>query len=253
MTFDQKTYMKEYRKRYMPSYMKVYKPSHINAFRRYDSDRYYRVKSGAIALLGGKCGLCWESESEFLTIDHVNNDGNVERSKLHHKQIFARIMNGSVDLKRYRVLCRNCNSGLANKLSLEKRSTSSHPLSDELCRKCGSEKILRTSNSATYGTRTKIECLKCIKIRNHGLRISALALFGSKCKCCCENHVTKLTFDHVNNDGSSMRSIDRCGTAYFYKNLLSKKLDSTVYQVLCWNCNYSKYLGDGLCVHQRKG
>jgi len=243
MTFDQKSYMKEYRKKYMPSY----RAANIEMFREFDKRRYHRVKNGAVALLGGQCAICEETESEFLTIDHVNGDGNSERSKLHHRQIWSRIVNKSVDLKRYRVLCRNCNSGLANELSLNNNPVSSHHFSGDACNKCGKPKLVRPS-----GKRKRIECPTCIKVRNQGLRIDAFTMFGSECKCCKERNVNKLTFDHINNDGSSMRPTDHCGTVYFYKRILSGKFISDVYQVLCWNCNFSKYLGDGLCVHQRE-
>ena len=45
------------------------------------STKQYRdgIFEATIAVLGGKCVWCGEFEKEFLTIDHVDNDGNSER------------------------------------------------------------------------------------------------------------------------------------------------------------------------------
>jgi len=30
------------------------------------------------------------------------------------------------------------------------------------------------------------------------------------------------------------------------------EVDLSRFQTLCWNCNFSKHLGDGVCVHVRQ-
>ena len=64
---------------------------------------------------GGRCCCCGEDTKEFLTIDHKNNDGCVERMELYGTQSgsgyrwFLKLIRDSVrdDLQ---VLCYNCNN-----------------------------------------------------------------------------------------------------------------------------------------------
>lgn len=70
---------------------------------------------------GNKCVCCGETERKFLTIDHVNNDGNKERAR--SKSELLRRRGGGVHIysrirkegypATYRVLCWNCNCGRA--------------------------------------------------------------------------------------------------------------------------------------------
>lgn len=66
----------------------------------------------------GKCACCGESLLQFLTIDHVNNDGHIER-KLHNNsgnieyiRLAKRIAANEVITDR-QLLCYNCNLGKA--------------------------------------------------------------------------------------------------------------------------------------------
>ena len=63
---------------------------------------------------GNKCACCGENTLDFLTIDHVNNDGNLEKwpagrrrsgNGLHTKIIKAGFPNT------FQLLCMNCNWG----------------------------------------------------------------------------------------------------------------------------------------------
>lgn len=59
---------------------------------------------------GNKCQCCGETEWEFLSIDHVNQDGHKER-KLHigGGAIYRHIRNQGFPKSKYRILCFNCN------------------------------------------------------------------------------------------------------------------------------------------------
>lgn len=69
------------------------------------------LRTSVMAAYGGKCNCCGETELSFLTIDHVNNDGSLEKSHergghgLYRKIIKA----GFPDI--YQILCFNCNLG----------------------------------------------------------------------------------------------------------------------------------------------
>jgi hypothetical protein len=63
-------------------------------------------------IYGGKCACCGESNRLFLTLDHINGDGNIERKAIQNRQY------GTVgkairepDKSKYQILCYNCNCG----------------------------------------------------------------------------------------------------------------------------------------------
>lgn len=61
-------------------------------------------------LYGGKCSCCGEDQWEFLTIDHVNGNGNKERKagfKIYHLR--KKLLIDGKPNPEYRVLCMNCN------------------------------------------------------------------------------------------------------------------------------------------------
>lgn len=75
-------------------------------FKRFRSE----LRQEVIKAYGGKCVCCGESHWQFLTLDHPNGDGQVDRAK--HRKIMGQIYawakkNGYPPI--YRVLCMNCN------------------------------------------------------------------------------------------------------------------------------------------------
>lgn len=60
---------------------------------------------------GYKCACCGETEYEFLTIDHVNNDGAQHRSRVGSRGIYRDIVKQGFPAGPYQVLCMNCNWG----------------------------------------------------------------------------------------------------------------------------------------------
>ena len=84
-----------------------YQQSQIN-LRRYS----VKLKELVIKKYGGKCQCCGETEPIFLTIDHVNNDGAIERKKRREygNSHYRRLLNEDLS-QNYQLLCRNCNWG----------------------------------------------------------------------------------------------------------------------------------------------
>lgn len=62
---------------------------------------------------GGRCACCGEPDHRFLTLDHIQNDGNVHREAYKCHQIYALAKKEGYPLGRYQILCFNCNSGRA--------------------------------------------------------------------------------------------------------------------------------------------
>lgn len=75
--------------------------------------------------------------------------------------------------------------------------------------------------------------------------------YGWICKCCGETGKSFLVIDHVNNDGYkdlAKAGYKRTGHV-LYKYIIDNNFPD-VYQVLCWNCNSSKHLNNGICEHK---
>ena len=68
------------------------------------------IRNDVIQAYGGKCACCGEIKSQFLTIDHTNNDGNIERKlfKRNAVAILKKIQKENYPSS-YQILCWNCN------------------------------------------------------------------------------------------------------------------------------------------------
>jgi hypothetical protein len=68
------------------------------------------IRAAVIALYGGRCACCGEEESDFLTIDHINNDGHKWRKEDRSTYIVGMyryaLKEKRADLQ---LLCYNCN------------------------------------------------------------------------------------------------------------------------------------------------
>jgi len=84
-------------------------------WKKWNRESRERLKADMFAAYGDSCACCGERAPAFLTLDHVNRDGNVHRAKLGGRNV-ASPRQILLDLKRqgwpkegYRVLCINCN------------------------------------------------------------------------------------------------------------------------------------------------
>jgi len=101
--FDKKAYMREYRKKYVES--------HRKSSRLYAKRCAIKLRMEIISHYGGHCACCGEDQIDFLTIDHINNDGAKARREGIYKTgsrfyIWIKKSGFPEDLQ---VLCRNCN------------------------------------------------------------------------------------------------------------------------------------------------
>lgn len=79
---------------------------------KWRADRVRKLRKEVIEHYGGKCACCGETMFEFLSIDHVNNNG------AHHRNVdgvkgdrILRYIRDNNYPKDFQVLCRNCNWG----------------------------------------------------------------------------------------------------------------------------------------------
>lgn len=204
-------------------YNKVYyqEVARKNLDKLYSNAKLVRLslKEKAFLKLGGECVSCKEREIEFLTVDHVNNDGADHRKKLRGAglsstdAILREIRDGK-ETRAYQLLCWNCNF-----------------------RKIPSTRS-DSSRKGVHWERTYRE----------KLRKTVLDRLGTSCACCRIDDVEILTIDHIDGGGSAHRR--QVGSWALLRHLRDIE-DVSEYQTLCWNCNLSKGFHQ-VCAHKRK-
>lgn len=71
------------------------------------------LRSTVISKYGGKCQCCGESRLGMLAINHVNNDGHVERSAANYNgATFYRTLRDNDLRNDLEVMCANCNASI---------------------------------------------------------------------------------------------------------------------------------------------
>jgi hypothetical protein len=63
------------------------------------------------AAYGGCCACCGEDDVRFLSLDHVENDGNEHRKTYNCQQIYWLAKKEGYPKDKYQLLCHNCNMG----------------------------------------------------------------------------------------------------------------------------------------------
>lgn len=92
------------------------------------------------------------------------------------------------------------------------------------------------------------------KAWSHKLRDQVFEAYGGyKCRCCGETERSMLTLDHINNDGGEHRrkSPAMRWAKHMYAWLIEQGFPP-ILQILCYNCNISKFRNGGVCAHQIK-
>lgn len=71
----------------------------------------YKLRLEIINAYGGQCACCGETNPLFLSVDHTDNDGNIERKdKKYSKSNFYRFLKrNNYPKDKYQLLCFNCN------------------------------------------------------------------------------------------------------------------------------------------------
>ena len=81
-----------------------------NKQRRNETDRQARQRlvDEAHEHLGGECSRCGIDDPRVLQVDHVNDDGAVERRSMRRDDIWKRVLADTSG--RYQLLCANCHA-----------------------------------------------------------------------------------------------------------------------------------------------
>lgn len=82
------------------------------------------------------------------------------------------------------------------------------------------------------------------------LRNKIIIHYGGECVCCGETEKTFLAIDHINGHGNKHRKQIRKSSGRAYHQWIVDQNFPDYLQILCYNCNMSKYLNGGVCAHQ---
>lgn len=170
----------------------------------------YHYSNGSMS-----CAYCGESAVEFLSIDHINNDGGSER-KIYKGNLISHIIRQGFQEK-YQILCHNCNMIKGINLRTRKDQKASYH---------------------TYRDKVKKTMLN---VYSNGT---------NQCECCGFSDQRALTFNHLTGGGcKELRENGTHGIALY--KLYKKGIRRIDINVLCMNCN--KALGHyGECPHKTK-
>lgn len=88
------------------------RPNVLRLNRRWSVKYRARLRAEMIVAYGGECRCCGERERLFLQLDHVNNDGHLDK-KAHRtsNKLLAHLKRKGWPKDRYQLLCANCNFG----------------------------------------------------------------------------------------------------------------------------------------------
>lgn len=79
--------------------------------RKAGTDIRKRLRDALVEAYGGRCACtnCPETNSAFLTLDHINGDGRAHRMKM-GSHTYADLRRRGFPQEGYRLLCWNCNA-----------------------------------------------------------------------------------------------------------------------------------------------
>lgn len=234
-----------------------------------------QLKIDAFLNYGGIiCVCCKEEELKFLTIDHVQNDGAIDRAKgLVGIKLYRWMRkNNYPDKARFRVLCYNCNSMRGNYgfCSHEYKNVCQNQCT--ICKQYLIERSIynRNNKKNNYHLFFKhsdinicIDCSICLKHNTDDVskkinskisilnrRTNILLKYGGKCVCCGESKYCFLTIDHKTGQGNHKNANYNYG-GRLYRKLKQENYPQNDYQLLCFNCNCAKGHFDE-CPHKIK-
>ena len=103
-------YNKEYYKKNGREKAKEYYQENKERLDKKTKELSRKLSREVIKQYGGKCTCCGENTFEFLSIDHINNDGKEDRKKIGSGYSFYRLLRKlNYPKNNYQVLCYNCN------------------------------------------------------------------------------------------------------------------------------------------------
>jgi Fe-S cluster biogenesis protein NfuA len=193
--------------------------------RRCGLTRRQKQKAQIIAMYGGCCAYCGAREPALLQLDHVNDDGHIERRTHGFKYHLLLRQPRRSDLQ---LLCAACN---------DRKRFYGPDLGTWAAKQIAAEQGI-----ITYRTPTTKD-----NIRNRRPRATVIALYGGYCVGCGSKEATILQIDHIQRIGRKARRLRKENGRQFFPRLLKQPVRSDL-RLLCTNCNTrAKYYGQDIC------
>lgn len=211
---------------------------------------------------GGSCSCCGVDVFEFLTIDHVNNDGAQRRSNGEYagSMLYKHLISGNISKEGLALLCMNCNYSKGHNGFCPHKYIS---IGGNRCIDCNSFLENNIFKLNKYGNHAI--CKKCSfyksnlksndknksfyrKSTNLNLKLYVVEAYGGKCSCCDEADPYFMTIDHVYGGGRKHFSEINAKGSDFYRWLKKNDFPKDDYRLLCYNCNCS-FGNYGYCPH----
>ena len=108
-----KKYREDWNKKNL-SYFKEYREKNKEIIRRKGFLRNQKRRVKVLNHYGNKCMECSETREEVLTIDHINNDGNIHRKEGGGKNLYQWLIKNNFP-EGFQILCYNCNCSKGRK------------------------------------------------------------------------------------------------------------------------------------------
>jgi len=202
------------------------------------------VRFRAMNILGGpKCKCCHIADVCVLTLDHIVNCGS--QNRVSSDLLYQRIVNGSVDISLYQMLCFNCQFA-------KQRNNGVLPTQNDVWLCCDLPNMAPTGQPRCRCNRdrsTKITMQRRERLENLELYTHYSSPPNSTPKCwqCGETNPWYLTLGHLNDDGYIDRALyalhdgDRRKATRLYKYLRDNDYPPRPdLAVECANCNFCK-------------
>lgn len=125
------------------------------------------------------------------------------------------------------------------------------------CVKCSEASVVRHEQNnhkpctQCGGPRAKksTQCTSCLRQKDLEQKLRIFDAYGGRfCACCGETEIKFLSLDHILQNGAEHR---RAVGFRVYRWLESNGYpDTEQYQILCRNCNWGRWVNDGVCPHK---
>lgn len=101
----------EYQSRHVKYGVPTWTPEKQREYKsRYDRDRLIEYKRQVFNHYGARCSCCGEDTIQFLTIDHINDDGAEDARTRTQATLYEAVVKRGFPTT-FRILCLNCNRG----------------------------------------------------------------------------------------------------------------------------------------------
>lgn len=229
---------------------------------KYNIIKNLQNKKELLESYGNKCNCCGCDIWQFLTLDHVYNDGNIERANIIGTQ-YENVKRANYPKDRYQLLCMNCNYSKGHNgfcphkvVSLSSNNcfycktflTENNQFSfnikakHNICKNC----VLEKAPKRKYTTLTSRASKKADSLR---IKQNIIEGYGASCECCGESEYYFMTIDHIYGGGRKENKKLNLYGKDFYSFLMKQNFPNK-YRLLCYNCNCCMGLY-GKCYHDK--